>query len=60
MAREDGFLSRWSRLKKEASRQAPPPPTEAEQAAARARIDAFCAFFGVRAHALDTVWGRTD
>ncbi|MFZ9449599.1 MAG: hypothetical protein ACO3CC_15690, partial [Alphaproteobacteria bacterium] len=39
MAREDGFLSRWSRLKKEASRQAPPPPTEAEQAAARAAED---------------------
>lgn len=35
MAREDGFLSRWSRLKQEAAKPAPPRPTEAELDAAR-------------------------
>jgi hypothetical protein len=40
MAREDGFLSRWSRLKQEAAKQAPSQPTEAELAAARAAEEA--------------------
>ena len=35
MAREDGFLSRWSRLKQEAAKPAPPQPTAAEMDAAR-------------------------
>jgi SAM-dependent methyltransferase len=35
-------------------------PGAAEQAAARARIEAFSAYFGVRSHALDPVWGRSD
>ena len=40
MTREDGFLSRWSRLKQEAAKQAPSQPTEAELAAARAAEEA--------------------
>lgn len=36
MAREDGFLSRWSRLKQEAARPAAPQPAPAELEAARA------------------------
>jgi hypothetical protein len=35
MAREDGFLSRWSRLKQEAAKPAPQQPTKAELDAAR-------------------------
>jgi hypothetical protein len=36
MAREDGFLSRWSRLKQEASRPGPPQPSQAKRDAERA------------------------
>lgn len=35
MAREDGFLSRWSRLKQEAAKPVPPQPSGAELDAAR-------------------------
>ncbi len=48
MAREDGFLSRWSRLKQEAAKPAPPQPSAAALAAAREAEEARAAELAAR------------